>query len=95
MFSLSAVENPTSKVCLVLDLLLGLLYIEISGDKVFPSTIEPVCCTKILSKEDEINAKEPVIFSSGDKYTLSENSESFGVSVFPCNLIVSMSEGIP
>ena len=49
----------------------------------------------MLSNEEDTNAKELVICSSGDKYTLSENVDSFGASVLPCNLIVSISDGIP
>ena len=51
---------------------------------------------RLFSNEDETKAKELVIFSSGDKYTLSENEELIlGASVFPCILIVNISDGIP
>ena len=59
------------------------MYIEVSGDRLFPSTIDPVCCMNILSNEDDTKAKEPVMFSSGDRYTVSVNSDSLGVSVLP------------
>ena len=66
-----------------------------SGDKALPSTIEPVYCTNILSNDEETKAKELVIFSSGDKYTLSEKEDSLGASLLPCILIVNISDGIP
>ena len=59
------------------------------------ASIEEMQAEEIQSNEEDTNARELVMCSSGDRYTLSENVDSLGASVFPCSLIVSISDGIP